>query len=234
MKNIVLLFFCIFGSCIAVLAQSENVFTWDNGRVVPNPNHQFLMDETTYERDIKVPEDWKTYVYGKDILMSPNGKYTYEIQRIGLNEEPTGLMYEAVRILLDGRTILTRWGADPFWTIKYLTMQKNDQRTFLFIPLDDESFALIFEGWFFQTEIEAAKMLIVVVHKDQATVVYEAPAIAFKYETTPTFSIEYTETVKQVLNKEGYIDDYAADTKSTNWKHKIWKEGNILKYKSWK
>ena len=77
-------------------------------------------------------------------------------------------------------------------------------------------------------------MLIVVVHKDQATVVYEAPAIAFKYETTPTFSIEYTETVKQVLNKEGYIDDYAADTKSTNWKHKIWKEGNILKYKSWK
>lgn len=237
MRKIVLLILCVYASCMAVWAQSEDVFTWRNGLVVPSINSEYIKGE-----EITASDEDPIYVWGSERVSSPNGKYMYDIQRIDVKEmnvdspiESFGRrMNEGVRIMYDGRPILTRWGYGPFWTVEHLTRQENEQRTFLQVPLDEGSFALIFAAYFFDYDVDAGNMLIIVVNKDKATVVYDAPAFAYKYVPAPAFALEYTETVKLTINSSGNTDSCAADLSGTTWKHKIWKEGNILKHKKWK
>ena len=93
---------------------------------------------------------------------------------------------------------------------------------------------MLFAGLVFDGDDEAGEMIIVVVNQDKATVVYDRPACAYSFTPDPNFAIEITEKIEwdieviEGLEIPAYVK---ADMKAT--KHKIWKEGNMLKYKSW-
>ena len=69
------------------------------------------------------------------------------------------------------------------------------------------------------------EMVVAVVAGDTAKVVYDGCAYAYKYTPGENFAVEYVKD----------IEDYIATESIQNLtKYKIWKEGNMLKYKSWK
>lgn len=142
--------------------------------------------------------------------------------------------YDAFSILnSDGKPILFRWGRDMLYYVQYLTIDTSNENYFIQVPLDDESFALIFGGWLYQIDDDAVEMVIVVVNKNKATVVFDGNAFAYKYTAPPNFSMEFTDRVYGLLKDfETFTITDAALKPYT--KHKIWRDGNVLKYKTWK
>lgn len=227
MKKIILFIICVFLSHIAVQAQSEDLFTWANNQVVAKSKFKTIEDS-------EAPSDWQIYVWGTKTVSSSNGKYTYNVQRIDFKPDEEGSCCQGIRIKYNNQTILKRWAENLYWNVSYLTKNVNDNRTFLTVPLDDDSFALIFGGLLYDTETDAGEMLIVVVSRGKATVVYDSHAIAINYTPVPNFSLEFTETLGNCEDSNGKWIDFLPDLRPTTWKHKIWKEGNVLKYKKWK
>ena len=227
MKKIILFIICVFLSHIAVQAQSEDLFSWANTQVVEKSKFITIENHET-------PSDQQIYVWGTQSVSSSNDKYTYKVQRIDLYPDEGVPSCQAVRIKYNNHTIFTKWAEGAFWNVSYLTKNVNDNRTFLTVPLDDDSFALIFGGLLYDTETDAGEMLIVVVSRGKATVVYDSHAIAINYTPVPNFSLEFTETLGNCEDSNGKWIDFLPDLRPTTWKHKIWKEGNVLKYKKWK
>ncbi len=126
---------------------------------------------------------------------------------------------------------MRKWGYAPLWDVRLLTKNEDDRNYYIIVPLDDNSFALLFAGLVFDGDDDAGEMIVVVVNKDKATVVFDKPACAYSFTPAPNFAIEFTEKIDDILNADGYAIGAKADMKAT--KHKIWKEGNMLKYKKW-
>ncbi|MCF0235757.1 MAG: hypothetical protein HUK09_03430 [Bacteroidaceae bacterium] len=55
---------------------------------------------------------------------------------------------------------------------------------------------------------------------------------AYKYTPAPDFCIEYIDNISDLVTQNLVHPTPAILKKLT--KHKIWKEGNVLKYQSWK
>ena len=112
------------------------------------------------------------------------------------------------------------------------TKGNDDSDYFIQIPLDDVGFALIFCGWNYGID-DAPEMVIVVVKGNKAKVVFDNYAISYSYTAPPNFSMEYIDDINNL-----YVDttetNITSSYLSTRTKHKIWREGNMLKYKSWK
>ena len=99
------------------------------------------------------------------------------------------------------------------------------------MTLSNESFALFFGGWLFGGD-ETPEMVVVVVSGDKAKVVFDDYAYAYKYTPGEHFSIEYVDDINglRAIGSPGFTDSYL----KKRTKYKIWREGNMLKYKSWK
>ena len=149
----------------------------------------------------------------------------------GLSPNSENGIYENLNISYKGKNILHQYGYAPLWDVSLLTMNKDDRNYYIKVPLDDNSFALLFAGLVFDGDDEAGEMIVVVVNQDKATMVYDRPACAYSFTPAPNFAIEFTEKTDDILNADGYAIGTKADMKAT--KHKIWKEGNMLKYKKW-
>ena len=93
------------------------------------------------------------------------------------------------------------------------------------MPLSNDSFALFFGGWPFDGG-DAPEMVIVIVVGDTARVVYDDRAYAYKYSSGKSFAIEYVTEIDELPITDSFLKNVT--------KHKIWREGNMLKYKSWK
>ena len=215
------------------VAQTVNLFDWSQGNVMINKQAS-IFDDSKIKAAIS--PNLKIRIFKEFQLSSPDNKYHYTLR---LNDTDQSLYddntcYDAFTLVdSKGDVILYRWGRDPLSTVKYLTTNLSDDRFFIQVPLDEESFALIFSGWLFQFDDGAVEMIIVVVRKDKATVVFDGNAFAYKYTAAPNFSMEFTDDVYGLLNNEGRYTVTEAALKSHN-KYKIWCEGNLLKYKSWK
>jgi hypothetical protein len=63
-------------------------------------------------------------------------------------------------------------------------------------------------------------------------VVFDDNAYAYKYTPGEHFSIEYVDDINglRAIGSPGFTDSYL----KKRTKYKIWREGNMLKYKSWK
>ena len=102
---------------------------------------------------------------------------------------------------------------------------------FIKVPLSNGSFALFFGGWFFGCG-EAPEMIVVVVSGDKAKVVFDDNAYAYKYTPGEHFSMEYVDDVEGLY--DSYTVEFTESFLKSRMKYKIWREGNMLKYKSWK
>ena len=154
--------------------------------------------------------------------------YTVKLHSVNIPSPKHG--YDGFSILYNGKNILTYYTGGPLYNCGNITLWKNQSR-FLQIPLDNKSFALCFGGWIFDQD-EAPELVIVVVSDGKAKVVFDNYAFAYKYTPAPNFSIEFVDDWSgigedpDIYKKPSFVRGRT--------KHKIWREGNVLKYKSWK
>ena len=154
--------------------------------------------------------------------------YTVKLHSVNIPSTKHG--YDGFSILYNGKNILTYYTGGPLYNCGNITLWKDKSR-FLQIPLDNKSFALCFGGWIFDQD-EAPELVIVVVSDGKAKVVFDNYAFAYKYTPAPNFSIEFVDDWSgigedpDIYKKPSFVRGRT--------KHKIWREGNVLKYKSWK
>ena len=148
-----------------------------------------------------------THTYKKFSVKTANRSYNVLLQGTDSQMQENG-MYECFSITTsDGKTLLTQWGKNPLCKVGNLTQVKNTDEFFIQVPLDDESIALIFAGWLFETSNEAGEMIVVVVNRDEATVVFDKPAFGTSYMPHPKFSLSFVSDVF-------WPDDESADPKA--------------------
>lgn len=177
-------------------------------------------------------------VYEHNAGTEKAGNYSYSI--LGVNcDEPSftyGDPFEGIRIYTTTghKLLLERWGHSPLRDISWITMNPSTKKQYLAVPLDNETTAFFFGGTIFDGDKDAPELMIAVAHKNQAKVVYDGRALVYSYTPSPQFSIEFVETMNWKQNEYGNDETPTAEPLSSRIKHKIWKEGNMLKYKQWK
>ena len=225
-RCILLMFMCISQFAYA---QYKNLFSLDNGNIT------VYQDFIGLDLSNRNPQIFPTYEYESYDITSSNeqDRYTLKIGGAAKRQSSTGT-YDNIKILYQGKTILDVDGYDPLFTVKSLTMNKSDKNRFIHVPLSDTCFALFFGGWLYGMD-NAPEMIVIIVNNGQARVVYDNYAYAFKYSQPPCFSLEFVDDISELFEYDspykGTINDSFLNSRT---KHKIWREGNMLKYKSWK
>ena len=215
---------------VSATAQTVDLFNRAGKDIIPK--EQFI---AFYEKESTGGSRFRnspTNEYNTFNITSPNELHRYQISIGGYPaQDAMGDSYEYFDITYNGKKLMRKWGYAPLWDVRLLTKNEDDRNYYIIVPLDDNSFALLFAGLVFDGDDAAGEMIVVVVNKDKATVVFDRPACAYSFTPAPNFAIEFTEKIDDVLNADGYAIGTKADMKAT--KHKIWQEGNMLKYKSW-
>ena len=215
---------------VSATAQTVDLFNRAGKDIIPK--EQFI---AFYEKESTGGSRFRnspTNEYNTFNITSPNELHRYQISIGGYPaQDAMGDSYEYFDITYNGKKLMRKWGYAPLWDVRLLTKNEDDRNYYIIVPLDDNSFALLFAGLVFDGDDDAGEMIVVVVNKDKATVVFDRPACAYSFTPAPNFAIEFTEKIDDVLNADGYAIGTKADMKAT--KHKIWQEGNMLKYKSW-
>ena len=215
---------------VSATAQTVDLFNRAGKDIIPK--EQFI---AFYEKESTGGSRFRnspTNEYNTFNITSPNELHRYQISIGGYPaQDAMGDSYEYFDITYNGKKLMRKWGYAPLWDVRLLTKNEDDRNYYIIVPLDDNSFALLFAGLVFDGDDDAGEMIVVVVNKDKATVVFDRPACAYSFTPAPNFAIEFTEKIDDILNADGYAIGTKADMKAT--KHKIWKEGNMLKYKKW-
>lgn len=182
-----------------------------------------------------VPSGMKVYTYKTLNETNPsNTQQEYRISLVGTSPTMDNF-FDGFRIFdANNKKIFEMWGYSPLRNVGIITMNNDNVQPYVVVPLDEESFALIFGGITFDSDDTAPEMLIVVINKDNAKVVFDRPALAYSYTASPNFSIEFVDEMGWIQNEFGNDETPTAEPLASRTKHKIWREGNMLKYKSWK
>ena len=205
-------------------AQEKNIFLWKDSKVVIDKSFWSFPEGL-----FKVSTECLSNKYAfKESLKDVS--YLIELYKYEYNDEEKEY-YDVVKITEEatGKVLLQTEG--PYGTlvsnIEYLTAGQS-KAPYLKLPLDDNSFALFFAGLVY-TGSDAPEMMIVVVNKNSASVVFDKMACVYKYTPYPKFSIEYVEDIDWMMTLGGYMPPASVFNKLKRFK--IWQEGNILKYK---
>lgn len=186
----------------------------------------------------KILAHTSVYTYKELSMKSKNGEDTYMLKLMKCKSEyvftSTDTPYDYFSIWFDGHEIFKLVPSDPMYTVKYITTGK-DKQYYYQVHLDDDSFALFLGGWLYGYD-EAPQMLIILCHNGQADLVYYDYSYTYKFTPGEDFSIECVSNCDWMEDCDysaGFARPHDSVLKTLS-KHKIWKEGNMLKYKSWK
>ena len=230
MRKLTALLGIAYMTLVSATAQTVDLFNREGKDIIPK--EQFI---AFYEKESTGGSRFRnspTNEYNTFNITSPNELHRYQISIGGYPaQDAMGDSYEYFDITYNGKKLMRKWGYAPLWDVRLLTKNEDDRNYYIIVPLDDNSFALLFAGNVFDGDDDAGEMIVVVINKDKATVVFDRPACAYSFTPAPNFAIEFTEKIDDILNADGYAIGTKADMKAT--KHKIWKEGNMLKYKKW-
>ena len=228
-RSILLVLFSLLE--LATFAQtSQSIFEWKTSSDFSVKEVFRPLIRDSYTVSLNDPK-YKVYTLHTYTMKNSQGDtYTIKLNSVG-NSRVNRENYNGFSIEHKGKSILSYYTGDPLYNCGNITLYKDKSR-FLQIPLDDKSFALCFGGWFYYDQDEAPELVIVVVSEGKAKVVFDNYAFAYKYTPAPNFSIEF-------VNDWSGIDEDSEIYKKPSFlrsrtKHKIWREGNVLKYKSWK
>lgn len=213
-------------------AQTTNLFDWSNGNVVAK--EQFMKIVQREDHINWILQNFSSYLYKSDIVSVLNEQYNCSVNLFRTDEfSDNDYSYFTLVNEQDSSQMFLGYGEDALTTVAYLTMNPDEHNHFIHVPLDENSYALIFAGWFFSyDETCPGEMKIVVVHKNTATLVYDDRAVAISYTPSPDFSMEFVTDATGIL-KHTWVDP-TSPALTGRIKHKIWREGNMLKYKTWK
>ncbi|MCQ2051692.1 MAG: hypothetical protein MJY74_05760 [Bacteroidaceae bacterium] len=232
MRKICLFYLLLTKICVSVcVAQTEDLFNWSNGNVVAKEQFMKIVQDDNQEEWIL--HNFSSYVYKSINVGSPNERYNHLVNLYRIRELDNDYSYFTLVNEQDSSQMFFGDGEDALTTVAYLTMNPDEHNHFIHVPLDENSYALIFAGWFFSyDETCPGEMKIVVVHKNTATLVYDDRAVAISYTPAPNFSMEFVTDATGILKHTRVDPTSPALTNRT--KHKIWRDGNMLKYKTWK
>lgn len=224
-------------SCSEQKNDEANLFERTGGKVVAKAEYT-----TLYEHD---DDSWidslgfKVIDYLEFPISSANNKYKCTVRIEGLQSKVEDDSFEQVSIVdANGTTIYSQYDEmfGKMWLLMrdFSTVPQYDTY-FEKVDLDDDSYALFFSTWSFGCCPEyPGDMLIIVVNRNVATMVYEGPA----YAISPTdfhskdFSIEFVKDAMGLYNEEdGFV--FTPDRLAKHTKYKIFKDGNILKIQNW-
>lgn len=232
MKHFLALFIFIFVGLSTSAQKVQSIFEWKNEtEVLTKENFRPLYKDTIVAREdtVTLIENYTRRYYTVKNLRGDT--YTIVLNWYEDDIENTEVMFSNFSILHKGKHIYTSWTAEALSTCEYITAW-NDSTHFVQVPLDDTRFALCFGGYKDGTCMPP-EMFIIVVSGDNVQVVFENWAHAYKYSPPPSFAIEYIDETEELYHMRSQLPVPTSLLKKLT-KHKIWKEGNVLKYKSWK
>ena len=229
MRFIILVLFSLAGLYITAQKTNQSIFEWKSDSEILLKDRFRPLSNNSYTVSPSDPK-YRIYVHHSYVLKNKRGdSYILKLNSVG-DPNPTSESYAGFTILSNGKNILTYYTDAPLYNSKYITTGKSKAH-FIQVPLDNKSFALLFGGWLYGID-DAPELVIVVVSGNKAKVVFDNYAFAYKYTPSPTFSIEYIDNIEDLV--ELNLDRPTPAVLKKRTKYKIWKEGNVLKYKSWK
>lgn len=228
-KFIILIIYMLFS--IHHSDAQENIYTWQGENIISDTKYTPAIKE-----DFSIPSGVTQYLITDLNIKTPDNQdnYSLKLYRFNNNEEDNAIPYEKLTLSYKGHVILEN-NTNLMQTVACQTMNKSNAY-YLQVPLEDKTFALLLGGWHYGYG-EAPEMKIIVVKNDKAKIVFDNYAYAYKYQASPAFSMEFVDDV--TWNEDNYeiSGDYqvpSAAALKTRTKHRIWREGNMLKYESWK
>ena len=223
-------------SCYAQQVISEtNLFEWSDENIVPKSIFIELDDQPSENSLTSV--GYAPNTYHSFSISSLNSNYNYTIQIKGQGIEDETKRYELFTITdNNGNTIYKRFGYDPLTTTQWLSGDDNDTNYFRKIDLNEDCFALIFAGWFFGYGSESGEMIIVIVNKNVATLVYDDYALATTATdfTSSNFSMDFVKNGAEFINSDTGLLDLTSANLAGRTKYTLYKEGDMLKIREWR
>ena len=236
LKSLILLILISMSSCYAQQVISEtNLFEWSNGNIVPKSIFIELDDQPSENSLESVGYTPNTYHSFSISSLNRNHNYTIQIKGQGIEDETK--RYELFTITdNNGNTIYKRFGYDPLTTTQWLSGDDNDTNYFRKIDLNEDCFALIFAGWFFGYGSESGEMIIVIVNKNVATLVYDDYALATTATdfTSSNFSMDFVKNGAEFINSDTGLLDLTSANLTGRTKYTLYKEGDMLKIREWR
>ena len=224
MKHLILLVVSSLMGLSATAQTNQSIFEWKSATEITTKEKFCPLVRESYNPKSKV------YTLHSYTIKNQQGDtYTIKLNSVA-DSNPNRENYDGFSISYHGHHLLTFYTGDPLYNSEYITTGKSKAH-FIQVPLDNKSFALLFGGWLYGID-DAPELVIVVVSGNKAKIVFDNYAYSYKYTPNPNFSIEYVDNVEGLYEQYAPIITPAFLKKRT--KYKIWKEGNVLKYKSWK
>ena len=169
-------------------------------------------------------------------VSSSNQIYNCNIQIKGTSNTEKHNCYDLFTITNSNGSILYRRYGEPLTTTRWLSGDENDNHYFRKIPLDNDSYALIFAGWWFVTQSNVpGEMIIVVISKNVVTLVYDGPAVAVSSTDfdSNNFYMDFITDATGLADPETGLLDITPAKLAGRTKYRIYKDGNVLKIASW-
>lgn len=216
--------------------QTSDVFSISGGHIMSNA--KFFSEETVKDTIGYIPSGIPVYENAEDKTGGCRIAYIdtakSETDEIGMDGFEQTQLYEGVRIYGgSGTLLLEQWSYSSIQDVSNITMGASSNR-YLPVKLDSKTMALIFGGSIYETGDDSPEMIIIIVRGNEAKLVFDRPAMVYAYTPEPNFSIEYVEQMDWGNYENCDVFTPNSKTIASQTKYKIWKEGNMLKYKSWK
>ena len=236
MRKVLLLSQIMMFWCAITCVAQQNLFTWVDGNVVANSNYIVYNQQPTGSRFAHILS--KTKVLHTLPVSSANNEYECDILIVGTQgiEEDGSHCYNQFDIKSkSGSLIFRRRGIGPLTRTFHLSCDYNDVNYFRKIDLNNDSYALFFTGWCSGIDDDLGEMVIVVVSKNVATLVYDGPAAAI----TPTnfnsssFTMDFVTDGTGLKDIETGLLDITPEKLVGKTKYRLYKDGDVLKIVSW-
>lgn len=233
MKKLLFAIVVLAQMCVSTcLAQTEDLFTrGTDGSVIPKEKF-LLFNPQPYE-------NVQTYIHQVTTVYSPNHNYQCNIEIHSEENDPDFEEYTLIKIVGSNNQVLfKRYGIDNLTTTKLLSRNNNDHNFFIQIPLDATSYALIFSGWYWYPSTVPGEMIIVVVNKNVATLVYAGVGASISPNgytlNSNSFSMDFVSDLSGLrLNQStGQFEEYGSGLNGKT-KYTLYRDGNLLKIREW-
>ena len=236
LKSLILLILINMSSCYAQQVISEtNLFEWSDENIVPKSIFIELDDQPSENSLESV--GYTPNTYHSFSISSLNSNYNYTIQIKGQGIEDETKRYELFTITdNNGNTIYKRFGYDPLTTTRWLSGDDNDTNYFRKIDLNEDCFALIFAGWYHYYDDNPGEMIIIIVNRNVATLVYDGNAVAISPTNFDSncFSMDFVKDAENLRNQETGEMEITPAKLAGRTKYTLYKEGDMLKIREWR
>lgn len=221
------------------VAQTMDLFTWQNGTVIPSSSSFIKYDHQPSAARLAEMQS-KAKLLHSIPVQCQSGQYKCNVQILGtqgIDEDESHCYYQfELRDQYQNTLLFTRRGSYlPLTTTRALSKNYGDLNYFRKIDLDNDTYALIFCGWITGYDDELGEMIIVIVSKNVATLVYDGPAAAITPAdfNSGSFSMDIVTDGTDLFDSETGLLNITPQTVGNRTKYRIYKSGNILKVTSW-